>query len=401
MHYIPLRDGAAAAWGAAAPTDAVLQPPARSARIVAVDALRGFDMLCIIGGNGLALALRDMLSGHGRLLGAVGAFAAWQFEHAAWQGLHFYDLLFPLFVFVVGVAIPLAVPRAVARDGRRATHWRVVRRSLVLFLLGFLYYGGLSHRWPDIRLMGVLQRIGLCYLVAALLFLNLRLRGLVVVFVVTVVGYWALMTFVPVPGVGAGSYARGANLAQWIDKEVLPGAKLTPGLEPEGLLSTLPAVATTLLGIFAGLLLQDPRLAPRQKVLWLYGAGAGLVVAGSLWALQVPLIKDLWTSSYVLVTGGLSALLLGAFYQVIEVWGWRGWTSAFVWVGANAIVLYLINDVARFHRLASRLVGGNVGDFLNAHVGHDTSQFLANAVGLALVIALARFLYRRNIFIRV
>jgi predicted acyltransferase len=276
-----------------------------------------------------------------------------------------------------------------------------LQRSLVLILLGFLYYGGFDYHWPDIRLLGVLQRIGLCYFFTSLLFLHLRLPGLIVSFVLLVVGYWALMTFVPVPGIGAGSFTETGNLAGWIDERALPGKKMMGELDPEGLLSTLPAIGTTLLGVFAGLLLQNPRVGPRGKTAWLCGAGIALVAAGYLWSLQFPIIKSIWTSSYVLVTGGLSAVLLAVFYQIIDVWGYRRWATPFVWVGANAILIYLVEEAVRFHRLASRLVGGDIGNFVDAHIARGASQFLANIVGLLLAISLAGFLYRRRVFIRV
>ncbi|MGE0259121.1 MAG: acyltransferase family protein, partial [Alphaproteobacteria bacterium] len=306
-----------------------------------------------------------------------------------------------LFLFIVGVVIPLSIARLVEREGKTAAHWRILQRSAVLILLGLLYYGGFDNHWPDIRLLGVLQRIGLCYLFASLLFMHLPLRGLIVSFVVLVVGYWALMTFVPVPGVGAGVFSETGNLAQWVDEQALPGRKMMGELDPEGLLSTLPAIGTTLLGVFAGLLLQNPRIGPRRKTLWLCGAGIALVAAGYLWSLQFPIIKSIWTSSYVLVTGGLSAIFLGVFYQIIDVWGYRRWATPFVWVGANAILIYVIEEVVRFHRLASRLVGGDIANFVDAHVAGGASQFLANIVGLLLAVALAGFLYKRRVFIRV
>jgi predicted acyltransferase len=406
-------DRVAAGRGEAAPAPAptgtqaaVASPDARAAsapppRLASVDALRGVDMILIISGAPIALSLRDMMAGGGPVLAAAGELLAEQFEHAPWEGLRFYDLLYPLFIFVVGVVIPFSLTQAVARHGLLGAHWRVLYRSAALILLGFLYYGGFSNRWPDIRLLGVLQRIGLCYLFASLLFLHLRLRGLIVSFIVLVVGYWALMTFVPLPEIGAGSYSETANLARWIDERFLPGEKLYGAFDPEGLLSTLPAIGTALLGVFAGLVLQDSRLGPRQRVLWLAGGGVALLAAGALWSLQFPVIKSIWTSSYVLVTGGLSALLLAAFYQVVDVWGYRRWATAFVWVGANAILLYVIDELLRFHRLAARLVGGDIGDFLNAYLAQGAGQFIRNLLGMGLAVALAGFLYKRAVLIRV
>ena len=246
----------------------------------------------------------------------------------------------------------------------------------------------------------MLNRIALCYFFTSLLFLNLRLPGLVVAFVAIVVGYWALMTFVAVPGIGAGSYAKGANLANWIDAQYLPGRKWNGAWDPEGLLSTIPAIGTCLIGVFAGLLLKEPTLQPYQKTTWLIYAGAAMIGFGVLWGLQFPIIKNIWTSSYVLVCGGLSALLLGVFYQVIDGWKRSRWATFFIWIGASAITLYLINGLVGFQPIAIQLLGKGSGSFLDNFLAPGAGSFFAHGVGLLLASALAGFLYRRKIFLR-
>ncbi len=370
-------------------------------RIASVDALRGFTIFWILGGDGAASALRDMSAGKGPVLSAAGGFLGTQFEHVTWEGFRFYDFIFPLLIFVTGVSIVLSLPRLVEREGKWSAYKRVLRRSLLLYVLGVIFYGGMSHKWPEIRLLGVLQRIAICYLVASLLFLNFRLRGLIIVFVGLIVGYWALMTFVPVPGLGAGSFAKGANLANWIDLHYLPGWRWDGTWDPEGLLSTFPAIATCLVGVFAGLLLTDPDIEPARKSYWLMGVGVVAVLAGHLWGLQFPVIKSIWTSSFVLVSGGYALLLLGAFHQIMDVWRLKAWALIFVWIGANAITLYFINNVMSFERFATRLVGGDIGVFLDRVVTPGTARFTAHAVGLVLAVLLARFLYNRKIFLRV
>ena len=162
--------------------------------------------------------------------------------------------------------------------GRVRAHLHVLRRALLLYVLGLIFYGGFSQHWSDIRFVGVLQRIAICYLFASILFLNLDWRGLIVALVALLCGYWALMTFVPVPGIGAGSFAPDANLADWIDAHYLPGRLWDKTRDPEGLLSTLPAIGTCVLGVLAGLLLKDERLTPTQKSLWLIGAGVVMML---------------------------------------------------------------------------------------------------------------------------
>jgi predicted acyltransferase len=337
----------------------------------------------------------------GSVVGAVGGFLGGQLTHVAWEGLRFYDLVFPLFVFLTGVSIVLSLPRLVEREGRGRAHLRVLRRALILYLLGFVYYGGISEHWEDVRWLGILQRIALCYLFVSLMYLNFDLRRMIAACVALLVGYWALMTFVPVPGIGAGSFAPDANLANWIDAHYLPGHLWDETRDPEGLLSTLPAIASCLLGAFAGLLLRDVRVPAEQKSLWLIGAGVVLLAAGYLWALQFPIIKAIWTSSFVLVTAGWSAILLGAFHQLVDVWGVRRWATMLVWIGTNAIALYMANNLINFAEVAQTLVGGDVAEFLDRAVTQGTGNLAVNALGLAFAVALAGFMYRRKIFVRV
>lgn len=386
---------------AIAPVSGPVSAAPETRRIVSVDALRGFDMFWILGADSLMAALGTMAEGWRGVPRSIGLFFAGQLEHADWEGFRFYDLIFPLFVFIVGVSIVFSLTRMVERDGMAAAHRRVFRRFILLFAIALLYSGGFSTEWPNIRLLGVLNRIALCYLFASLLFLHLRLRGLIVACVALLGVYWGLMTFLPVPEIGAGSFAKGANLANWIDQHYLPGKKWDGAWDPEGLLSTLPAIATCLLGVLAGLLLRNTRIDERRKVQWLIGGGMAAVALGFAWGLQFPVIKKIWTSSYVLVAGGFSAMLLGAFHQVIDVWGHQRWATPFIWIGANAITLYLAENIIRFDKFAARFVGGDIKNFLDAHVGMGCGNLLAAVVGLLLAIALAGFLYRRKIFLRV
>lgn len=370
-------------------------------RIASVDALRGFNIFWILGGDGAIWALDDMTADKGSVLSGIGHFLGQQLHHVDWEGFRFYDFIFPLFIFVTGVSIVFSLSHLVEREGLLSAHMRVLRRALLLYGLGLIYYGGISHHWADIRYLGVLQRIAICYLFASLLFLNFNLRGMLAACAALLVGYWALMTFVPVPGIGAGSFAADANLANWLDAHYLPGRLWDKTRDPEGMLSTLPAIGTCLIGVFAGLLLKDERLAPQRKSLWLIGAGVAMVAAGELWGLQFPVIKAIWTSSFVLVAGGYSLMLLGAWHQIIDVWGVRSWSLIFVWIGANAITLYFLNNVFGFEPFALRFVGGDFGVLLDRLTTLGAGRFLAHVLGLAFAVALAGFFYRRKIFLRV
>ena len=377
-------------------------PTAAAPRLASVDAVRGFNIFWIIGADGAIWSLDEMLSDKGAVASAIGHFLKLQFTHVAWEGFRFYDFIFPLLIFITGVSIVLALPRLAEREGRRAAHVRVLRRALVLYVLGIIFYGGISHHWADIRYLGVLQRIALCYLFASLMLINFNLRGMIAAFVTLLVGYWALMTFVPVPGIGAGSFGPDANLANWLDAHYLPGRLWDKTRDPEGMLSTLPAIATCLIGVFGGLLLKNERLNADQKPLLLIGSGIAAVLAGYLWGLQFPIVKAIWTSSFVLVAGGYSLILLGVCHQVIDVWGLRRWSTPFIWIGANAITLYFLNGLFGFEPFAERFVGGDFGALIDRLTDTpDTGRFLAHLLGLTFAITLAGFFYRRKIFLRV
>lgn len=370
-------------------------------RLFSLDALRGFDMIWILGLDELVHAWYKVSNNPAVTL------LYRQMDHAAWAGLNFYDLIFPLFVFIAGVSLVFSLSRIILQQGRWAAVKRVALRAALLYLLGLLYYGGLSKTVGDIRLLGVLQRIALCYLFAGLLFIFLRSwapdarRGLagshwlVVVLLALLAGYWALLTFVPVPGYGAGNFAEGKNLANFVDQKYLPLFKWDGDHDPEGLLSTLPAIGTCLLGVLAGIFLRETPLSQQKKALWLAAAGALCLALGSLWGLQFPVIKKIWTSSYVLVAGGWSLVLLAGFYQVMDIWCVRQPFKPLVWVGMNAITLYLAVNFIDFRALASLVAGGPV-----KYAAGVYGDILVLGVGVALVWLLAYFLYRRNIFIR-
>lgn len=367
--------------------------PVPSQRLLSLDALRGFDMLWIVGAEAIGAAMGQLDGGPG-----FKRFSA-QFDHVDWVGFHFYDLIFPLFVFMIGVSITFSIRRLVETEGRAGALRRVFRRGALLYVLGIFYYGGFDGPISHIRLMGVLQRLGLCYLFASLLFIYLRPRTLVAVFAAILLGYWALLTFVPVPGWGAGDFAERHNLTNWIDKRFLPWRKWDGDHDPEGLLSTLPAVASCLLGVFCGLLLRDPARSERRRAALLAGIGAALLLLGNLWGLEFPIIKKIWTSSYVLVAGGWSMLLLSLFYLVIDVWRVRSWCLPFVWIGTNALAIYLITNVADFWKLSSRFVGGDVAAWLDSR-WNGMGGLVLGLGSVLLCMAVGRFLYRRKIFLR-
>lgn len=369
---------------------------AKPARLMSLDALRGFDMMWIMGADalgGVALAMTEGRNDWVRHL-------ADQLEHVPWEGFHFYDLIFPLFVFIAGVSMVFSVGRTEREKGKDEAFVRLLKRSFLIFLLGVLYYEGWSKGWDQVRWMGVLQRIAISYLGAGFCFIFLKPRTCVAVTVGLLLGYWGLLALVPVPGVGAGNFEEGKNLANWIDREFLPGRKWYGTYDPEGLLSNLPAIATCLLGTFAGRWLQRADRSGGQKVVGLAVAGAVMLGLGYAWWPLFPVIKKLWTSSYVLVAGGWSCLLLALFLWLVDVRGWKTWCQPFVWVGLNPIAVYLAANVVNFDNLAQRIAGGQVAGGLNAAVPHLGDLLLA-VVGIGWGFLLAWFLNRRKLYLRI
>ncbi len=371
-------------------SDRANQIPPKPARLMSLDALRGFDMFWIVGADELVKGLRKV-DDNSALQGL-----AHQLEHVEWAGFHFEDLIFPMFVFIVGVSLVFSVSRTIEQEGRGVAAGRIVRRAVLLYLLGIFYYGGFSTPFQEIRLLGVLQRIAICYLFAGLVFCFFDLRGRLAACLGLLVGYWALMTFVPVPEIGAGHFEAGHNLANWVDKHYLPLRRWSGDYDPEGLLSTLPAIANCLLGVFAGQLLKS-RLGDLRKVLYLVAAGAGSVVLGWLWDAQFPVIKNLWTSSFVLVAVGYSSILLGLFYLVIDVWKLQTWAQPFVWIGMNPITIYMVHNLVDIDQIAQRFVGGDLKKLYLGRYG----DLAAALVSVAITFGICHFLYRRKIFLRV
>jgi len=396
-----------------------------SQRLMSLDALRGFDMFWIMGGDGLAAALGKLGSD------PVTQTVATQLEHVEWAGFHFYDLIFPLFVFIVGVSLVFSLSRAIEQEGRGGALKRVFVRFALMFAVALFYSGGFTSAWPDIRLLGVLNRIALCYLGAALIFCFFRQswRGIATIAAGLLAGYWALMTFVSFPDLRPvntagelvsekmtatstaqlnwdstntvkGIFEPGLNFAHYIDQKYLPGKKWDKTWDPEGLLSTLPAIASCLLGVLAGLLLKSQTVDDRRKITVLFAGGVVAVLAGFAWSGQFPVIKKIWSSSFVLVAGGYSAILLGLFYLVVDVLKYQRWCQVFVWYGMNPITVYLADNIIGFRRVASRLLGTDVKAFFDATVTPGFGDLMLSFGEIGVGLCLVWFLYRRKIFLR-
>ncbi len=335
--------------------------------------------------------------------------------HAEWNGWTYTDTIFPFFLFIVGVSMAFSFSRRLAEGGdRNKLLLHTLRRAVIIFGLG-LALNTLSfflfHR-AQVRIPGVLQRIGVCFFFAAVIYLLFGRRGLLPSAAILLAMYWGLMTFVPVPGYGTGRLDVEGNLAAYLDRAVL-GAhtwKHNPGWDPEGLLSSLSAIATTLFGIFAGEWLRL-RQAWGPRLAGLMGGGAIGFSLGLLWSVSFPINKNLWTSSYSLLMSGLAAMCLALCIWVVDVKGWKAWAKPFVWLGMNAIALFVASTLGTLLLLWIKVDGtGGKKRSLYATIYRTIFDRFADArigsllfalVWCTLLTVVAGALYRKRVFLKV
>lgn len=408
-------------------TDTITNPSG-TRRLASIDALRGFDMLMIMGmdqfvrvlasfarpGNTtwLGQALRGLEGASDQLVDllklrqfGIGGFRmsalAAQFEHVPWDGFRFYDLIFPLFLFLVGVVLPFSLGKyGQGADGRRRAMYRAFVRFLMLMFLALAYAGLFKLDLANMRWPGVLQRIAICYFVAAWVVILMPPIGqsLAAFFFVGV--YAALLLYFPVPEYGKGDFSMAGNVSSYVDQKVLIdalGSKTCcyPNGDNEGVASTLGAIGTTLLGVLAGHLLRGGMPA-WSKFLLLAIAGGACVWGGLALSPTIPIIKNIWTPTFVLYAGGWSLLLLAAFYGVIDGLGWRWWAFFFVVIGVNAITIYVAPRIIDFNYAAQFFLGGLAKQ--------PAMEPYARLLGIGGVLAMKwlflYFLYRKQIFLR-
>ena len=338
----------------------------------------------------------------------------WPLEHAEWNGWTPTDLIFPFFLFIVGVAIPLAFGRRIERgDSRRALFLKVVYRSIIIFLLGEFLAGFPNFHLSTIRIPGVLQRIAVCYFFASLIFLTTRPRTQAIIAVALLIVYWLVMTHVPAPGYYAGDLSKEGSLASSIDRRVFGPHIWKQGIvyDPEGILSTMGALATTLFGVLTGNLLRREDRTPIEKVADLFIAGICCVIVGWIWNAWFPINKSLWTSSYVFFTGGLALQFLALCYWLIDIKEYKAWARPFVIFGVNALVLFVGTGImARLLTLIKvPRPDGSPQALQTSLYDHAFASWLSpNNASLAFAIAfillwlfLMWLLYRKRIIIKV
>ncbi|MSU50982.1 MAG: DUF5009 domain-containing protein [Opitutus sp.] len=368
-------------------------PSPTARRLGSIDALRGFDMLLICGADAFI-----------RQLGGKTGWAwldavAKQFEHPAWFGFTFYDFIFPLFLFVAGVSIPFSLSKALERGVSKSDlYQKAFVRLLLLIGLGMLDKNAPFpfFDWPHIRLGSVLGRIGLAGFVTVVLCLNVSsLKRLYIVGGI-LLSYYAGLMLIPVPGFGAGDLSFAGNLVGWIDRTFLPGRLLQGTYDELGFITQLPALCLTVLGAHAGEILRDHALPDGKKFTRLLLTGAICVFLGLLWSLHFPIAKRLWSSSFILLTGGMAFTFMAVFYGIIDILNFKRWSFFFVVIGMNSLTIYMAHRLVNFRYTSKLLFEG-----LYAPLAVKWHGVCESFGALALVWLVLYFLYRRKIFLNV
>lgn len=368
------------------------QPLTTTKRLYSLDALRGFDMFWIMGAEDIVHAIAKA-TGSPFWMGFSN-----QLTHPAWNGFHFYDLIFPLFLFMAGVATPYSVGRELEKGTpKNKLLLRVIRRGLTLVLLGLIANNGLEIRpISEIRFGSVLGRIGLAYMFANIIYLYTKERAQIIWFWGLLIGYWLLLKFTAAPGHAAGDLTMEGNFASYVDRLLLPGHLYLGIHDPEGLMSTIPAIGTGLLGILAGNLLKNKPMPEIKKVMWMSVTGVIFLLLAQLWNLDFPINKNLWTSSFVLNVGGYSLLLLSLFYYIIDIKGYKKWSFFFRVIGMNSILIYMSGHFIDWGYTTNALF-----KWLGQLFSEPVREIIMTACFVFVEWLFLYFMYKKKVFLRV
>lgn len=370
-------------------------------RLLSLDVLRGFDMFWIAGGSGLISVLAK-LTGAGWLVALSG-----QMEHVTWEGFHLYDLIFPLFMFIAGIAIPLSVKTKLLKNvSQKELILIAFKRMIILIVLGFLFNGVFRNGFENARYASVLGQIGIAYFFTSLIVIFSKSFKTTMFWLAGILfGVAFLQLFVPVPGIGAGILTPEGCMNGYLDRLLLPGrlaynsdGLTTTGMgifDALGLLCIVSAIGITMMGTIAGNILQDKRYSDYKKTGMLVFIGVTLIVVALSLSPFYPIIKKCWTTSYNLLAGGISFILIALFYLVIDVWRYQKWSFYFKVIGMNSIFIYLVNGIVPVKTIIDFFIG-----WLILPMG--AAGGLVSAIGfLAGEWLLLYFMYKKNIFVKV
>ncbi len=371
--------------------EAKKEEPKKIERLMSLDALRGADMLFIMGFASWIVVLCALLPKCG-----LTEWFSTQMSHVGWHGLRHHDTIFPLFLFMAGVSFPFSLAKQ-QEQGRAP--WRIylkiVIRGLLLVLLGLIYNGMLQFEFPKLRYASVLARIGLAWMFAALLFTRIRKTSILVsIAAVILIGYWLAMWLIPG---GDDPFSYENNLVGTIDRFFFSADHLyNKTFDPEGLFSTIPAIVTAMLGMFAGQLVRSTKISGNKKALYLLLAGVAFALIGWLWGMVFPINKKLWTSTFVCAVGGYSLICFAIFYYIIDVKGWRRWSFFFRVIGMNSITIYMMQRIVDCSRINRFFFGGIIKWF-----DGDWNKLAWHTFYILTCWLILFFFYKKKIFLKV
>ena len=364
-----------------------------SNRLYSLDALRGFDMLWIMGADQLFHSLSDVTDN------SIIQTISLQLEHVTWNGFVAYDMIFPLFLFIAGVATPYSIGNSLENGiPKKQLLFRVIKRGLLLIFLGVLYNNGgfVLNPLSSIRIPSVLGRIGSAYLFANIIYLYAGKKALQIWLASLLIGYWLLLKFTAAPGFELGDLTMEGNFVSYVDRLLIPGRLHLTVHDPEGLVSTIPAIGTGLLGIMTGNVLKNHTAAPTKKAIGIFLAGAISVAIAQLWNLEFPINKNLWTSSFTLQAGGWSMMLMAVFYYIIDVLGYQKWAFCFRVIGMNSILIYLSGAFINWAYTSKAFLG-----WLSQLAGPPFDVVLAILSILIVKWLFLYFMYQKKIFFKI
>lgn len=362
-------------------------------RLLSIDTLRGFDMLLISGAGSFIYLL------HGKTGQPWVDALALQFEHPAWNGFTFYDFIFPLFLFIAGLSIPFSLNKGLEQGlSKSALYRKAFKRMLILIALGILDKNAPVPflDWSQIRFVGVLQRIGFAGFIATVLYLNFSTKTRIFWIAGLLLFYYAAMFLIPVPGYGAGDLSFEGNLNGWIDRTFLPGRLLQKTYDENGIFTQIPALCLAVLGTLAADIFRNVHLSNHKKLRNLVISGLVCLSIGLLWGLHFPINKHLWSSSFIMLTGGMSFLSIALFYWIIDILKYRKWTFFFLVIGMNSLTIYLAYRFIDFGHTSRLLFEGF---YINSpEKWHPVFESIG---ALAIVWSFLYLLYRLKIFVKV
>ena len=362
-------------------------------RLASLDALRGFDMLWIMGGGALAIAVSQTLGF------AEGTFVYDQMHHAAWHGLRFMDTIFPLFLFIAGVSYPYSAARRLDSGATKGALARIaLKRGLLLIFLGLVYQNFFAFDFAHLRWWSVLGRIGIAWMVAVWLYLAVGRRSRLVLAVALLVGTALFFRFVPAPDAVAGVdlFSPEGNFGCWLDRTLTKGHIYQPLFDPEGFAGILPSIVTAMLGMFAGEWVRREDMTGNRKTVGLIAAAAVCALAAAALATFCPINKALWSSSFAMAVGAYSFLMFAIFYWIVDVRGWKDWTLFFRVIGMNSIAIYMAQRFLGFDKTVGFFFGGTINLLpANWHAAGDRVAYVV-VCWLFLLI-----LYRNKVFFKV